>query len=351
MDESFFYAKYENGKTETRGLESSFLGNKIDRGTANRPDGIYAGWKWDGKRLSVNNDKYGYYPLYYYHRGNEISLSSSISKLLNEGASRELDYDALSVFLRVGFYIGEDTPLKHIKVIPPDTSFCWSMGKLDVSGTHSFTARKQDLSFDDAVDKFIYLFRGSMQRRLPEGEDFVVPLSGGFDSRNILLELNRLKLKPKFCITSRKYGWGEDEDIDVAKILTDRLDIKHVIKEHDNPRIVDEINNINDTSFCADENAWTQSMVNYLKGKTKIVYDGLGFDMLASYVLRMDVAHCNELFRSGRFEELAKEIFFKYPSKEEMLKLILKDKYYKRMSLECASRRIIEQLKKHRSSF
>src|SRR5439155_1603673 len=74
------------------------------------PDGVFAEWKWDGRRLRVRNDRYGVHPLFYYATANEIAVSTSVARLLAGGAPADFDGDAIAVFLRLGFFVGEDTP-------------------------------------------------------------------------------------------------------------------------------------------------------------------------------------------------------------------------------------------------
>src|SRR3989338_9822448 len=112
-DQPYFYARYGHDQIETKGGNSHCFGHKIDRGPGAKPDGVFAEWSWDGNQLTVTNDRYGLFPLYYCCADNEIYLSTSIRQMLALGAPKDLDYDALAVFLRIGLFIGDDTPFKH----------------------------------------------------------------------------------------------------------------------------------------------------------------------------------------------------------------------------------------------
>ena len=101
------------------------MGHRIPGRDGLKSDGIFAKWDWDGERLVVRNDRYGLYPLYYFQNGNTIAVSPSLIRLLMEGALAELDHDALSVFLRIGFFIGEDTPFDSIRAVPPEARWEW----------------------------------------------------------------------------------------------------------------------------------------------------------------------------------------------------------------------------------
>ena len=45
--------------------------------------------------------------------------------LLREGVAPELDYSALGVFFRLGYFLGSDTPFRYIKALDPDTTLTW----------------------------------------------------------------------------------------------------------------------------------------------------------------------------------------------------------------------------------
>ena len=70
MDQPFFYAKFENGAVKTKGENSCLLGHKLNYAPERKSDGIFAGWSWNGQILEVENDRYGFYPLFYYSGSN-----------------------------------------------------------------------------------------------------------------------------------------------------------------------------------------------------------------------------------------------------------------------------------------
>ena len=92
----------------------------------NPSTGIFAEWHWDGNEVLVRNDRYGMQPLFYFVRPAELCLAPSLWTLLERGAPRDLDWPALAVFFRLGFFLGDDTPFREIKMIPPNARFRWS---------------------------------------------------------------------------------------------------------------------------------------------------------------------------------------------------------------------------------
>src|SRR5215211_6989478 len=106
----------------------------------------------------------------------------------------ELNFAALAVFLRLGFFLGDATPWTDRKATPPPglneaaRKSLWDPPK-PIAPVHGRTR-------SELVDTYIDLFRQAVARMLP-GEPFALPLSGGADSRHILLELIRQGRPPR----------------------------------------------------------------------------------------------------------------------------------------------------------
>jgi len=73
-------------------------------------DGIYAGWQWNGRTLILEQDRYGFFPLFEWRTADAHWVSTDLGTLIERGAPTELDFDALAVFFRIGFFVGSDTP-------------------------------------------------------------------------------------------------------------------------------------------------------------------------------------------------------------------------------------------------
>jgi len=82
-----------DGEVRVRGTATHFEGNDTDSDsyTENPSRGVFAFWSWSANRLTVRNDRYGFYPLFYFVRRDEIAVSTSILKLMAIGASPEFD--------------------------------------------------------------------------------------------------------------------------------------------------------------------------------------------------------------------------------------------------------------------
>lgn len=346
----FFKVKTLNGKTETSGAHECFLGHKIPGRTPKQSDGIYVEWRWDGKQLIVNNDRYGIYPLFYSCFENEIWISPSIQEVSKGNAPKQLDYIALSILFRLGHFIGEDTPFKYIRVLPPNSTLTWQEGsvKIDRSEITHSSGNNKAISYAEAVDNYAYLFSQAIKKRLPVDENFAVPLSGGRDSRHILFELMNQSRKPKFCMTVKYRPPTTNEDTRIAQLIADELEINHV--EIDKPASWFQavLEDIHLTNFCGGGHSWILPLADYLLvEQVDTIYDGLGGDVLSNGHL-LDKIKLS-LFQQDKLDELAVSLLINNTN-ENFNKNVLTRSFYNKISIDIAVARLVDELKKHLSA-
>src|SRR5690242_12032199 len=99
MNEPFIHVRRIDGGFEVKGRPNCALGHKIQNPARIDVDGIFVDWDWNGISLQVRNDRYGFYPVYYFANSDEIAISTSILQLLELGVCRELNYKGLATFL------------------------------------------------------------------------------------------------------------------------------------------------------------------------------------------------------------------------------------------------------------
>ena len=333
------------------GEHTALFGHKLPDSALGRPDGIYAGWHWDGAGLAVENDRYSFYPLFYCAGRDSIAVSPSLTRILALGAPRTLDEDGLAVFLRLGFFVGEDTPFKHIKVLPPDCTFRWEAGSLTVSGHYAFGREDAAISREQALDGYVEYFRRAIARRLPgAGERVAVPISGGRDSRHILLELLHQDVTPEICATAGNKPPRPDEDLRVAKALLDTLGLPQTIARQRQSWFAAERRKNVALHFCADENAWLHAVADDLAGRgVTTVYDGIAGDVLSTGYW-MDERRLRA-WATGDEGVIADELLKRAPSapgfNENALRYLLTPATYARLSYERARARLAQEVGRH----
>ena len=244
-------------------------------------DGIFAEWEWDGARLVANTDRYGLYPIYYYATDSTVAVSSSVARLLELGAPRDLDDAAVAVFLSLGFFLGEATAFRSIHSLPPGARLEWAPGVCRVSATGLTIPKEQRLSRSSAIDGYIELFREAIRRRPAEGRDCLT-LSGGRDSRHILLELCRAGRPPALALTSELYPPATLDDVELARRIAGVTNVRHVVVPAPRRRWIAESQKNRMTSWCTDEHTWLLNAAAVAAREATTLYDGIGGDVLSA---------------------------------------------------------------------
>ncbi len=249
------------------------------RATISATSDPFASWHWDGVRLVVRNDRYGFSPLFYCADDDRVIVSPSLATLLALGAPTDIDYTALGTLLRLSFLLGDDSVFRHIRMLPPAAQFNWSATGHHVSG--SYVLGKPDgISRDAALDGYIDLFRSAM-RNYVAPRQFAVPLSGGRDSRHIFLELCESGNPPDAAITVRYEPTIQTEDVAVAGKLAAAAGVRHVVLDG-SPSLAIEWQKNLQTGFCTYEHGWVMAMAAHLQGRYAAAYDGVGGDLLST---------------------------------------------------------------------
>lgn len=309
---------------------------------------VFAEWQWDGSTVIVRNCRFGFFPIFYYATKSEFGVSPSIERLLKYGAPPDLDDAAIAVFLRLGFLLGEDTVFRAIRMVPPGGEIRWNGGEPKVTGGYTFP-QNQNLSRKAAVEGYGELFRQAIQRRASKEVRFGLPLSGGRDSRHILLELNSLGCLPELCFTNHDFPPYREENIMIGKLLAERLNIPHHILGQQGSRTAAELKKNRLNNYGAMENIWCINLYPAVAKITPIVYEGSGGNTIhASYLKREH----ETLLEQGKFIELSDQLLdiWSWKISEDALDRVLSDEAIRRFARDMAVERLAKELAKHSSA-
>ncbi len=177
----------------------------------------------ESQQLTVIQDRWGTYPLFYNLKNNKITISDDYRKLV----SKESNYErsALIELLAFGHVIGDKTLLSNIKEFKPHSITKLSFKEeiqLEEVSYWSYQLDPQKVDFERASLDFAELWHSKMKlmSNAIDGEKAYVPLSAGLDSRLIAaaLDLNGIEQ------TNLTFGAGSDNiEIDTAKTLSKLL--------------------------------------------------------------------------------------------------------------------------------
>ncbi|UOA26815.1 hypothetical protein [Pseudosulfitobacter sp. DSM 107133] len=243
---------------------------------------LHAAWDWDGSTLNANVDRHGFHSLFVYQKGDELGISPSLLALVAAGADTTPDTRALAVFHRIGVFINDDTPLKHIRTLPPNGRLTWQGGAAQISGD-VVMPKAQTITRADAVDGMTHYFRQSMQRVLSAWDGpLFLPLSGGRDSRHILLEMLHQGRQPQACVTFHHNGAAMNGEALAARAIATRAGVAHDVLGHARPRLADALRAVLMTSLCSDEHAQMMPLHDYMMAAGGASFDGVAGDILTN---------------------------------------------------------------------
>lgn len=335
MSAKFVKLQNYNGKIELHGEKSALLGERDD---------VFVAWNFDGETLLVENDSSGCRPLFYFERGGEIAVSESLVKLLELGAPPDFDYPALAVFLRLGYFIGEDTPFRRIKQLPPGAKLVWQRDRFDLTSRGYLKVPPSSLNRAETVERYAELFRQAVARRLPAQNNYALPLSSGRDSRWILFELLRLDLQPRECLTLKHFPPRANVDLQIASQLCRELELKQTVLEQPDSALEPELKKNLLTHFCADEHFWYLPLADYIQNRFKVIYDGLAGDVLCGETAFTD-ADLQTLHRCFEQPDLRRAA--QVMLDEGYLPILLKKDFYRLVNREIAIERLCREFEKH----
>lgn len=320
---------------------STFNSGSDQQGSSSFEDGVWARWNWDGHRLLVTNDRFGFLPVYFAELPNGFGVSSSIMDLLRAGADSQLNDAAIAVFLRLGYYVGNDTPFLNIRLLPPCSQLTWNGTSLSLTqSAPPIPCKQSTLSRDEAVRQYGERFQDVIEAMLPdESQRMCVPLSAGRDSRHILYALVRAGRSPEQVITARSAPPRPSTDAEMASKITAALRLPHTIIEQSDDRFADELEKDLLTGFCADEHAQMVPVARWLNSNQyDVSWDGIAGDIFSCGVY--NDSNFLDQFKHRRFPELSSTLL----ADEGYLKGALSDVAYKRWNRSLAIERLSEEL-------
>lgn len=214
--------------------------------------------------------------------GQSDTTYSSLTEALQNVSSRSLDFPALNVFFRLGMFLNGRTAFREIRRVSPEPVFL----------------PPSTLSRDDVIDAYIDLFRQSVRRRTPPHS--VLALSGGCDSRHILLEMHFQGNAPDYIVTVAIPG--RPSEVEIASELARRVGVRQIIQvPKPSHSVQDELWKNHACHFTTLDHGWFAGT-----GKQRDSlpwWDGIAGDVLSAGLF-LDELYLR-LFEENKLDELA----------------------------------------------
>jgi asparagine synthase (glutamine-hydrolysing) len=192
--------------------------------------GMFAFALWDGekRRLFLARDRFGKKPLYYsLHEGSLLFASEMKAILLHEGVVREIDFEALDLFLSFLYVPSPLSIFKSVRKLPPAHYALFSGGSLTLREywRPSF-ARGPPTDEAEAEAQVFRLLEDSVRVRLRSDVPLGGFLSGGIDSSTVVSLMTRMTDEPVKTIS---IGFEEGQsELKFARQVAEWLDTDHV---------------------------------------------------------------------------------------------------------------------------
>jgi len=307
MDFPFFKISTGSGGLVTSGVPQCTLGHRVQQNPSDVVQGVFAEWNWDGTTLTAKVDRLGFCGLFVAEGPDGVSISPSPLQLIAEGAPATLDDGALGVFFRIGLFVNDDTPFKHIRVLPPGGTLTWTGGRVTITGGLP-EVREVPISRPDAIEKFAKLLRQGVERCISSTDkDLLMPLSGGRDSRHILFNLERLGRLPKKAITFQPWSDELGPEATAAREVAERVGVPHEVLNARRSRPRDLVRSFVLSHFCSDETLMMMALRDGFCGPDIATLDGIGGDVL-SRNKQFSNPEARALYESGNHTQIAENL-------------------------------------------
>lgn len=178
------------------------------------------------KCLTIANDRFGLYPLYFAYRSGFFIFAPEIKGILcDEQFAPELDLIALAQYMRFQHLLGERTFFENVEMLAPASLFQYQLttDSYSIVPYWSFgdIPHRPHITFNEAVEEASALLRCSVKRLSSDLYRPGVYLSGGLDSRSIL---GMIEQRP---VASLNYGTQKCRDVMIAQRIAKVLGSQH----------------------------------------------------------------------------------------------------------------------------
>ncbi|WPE17690.1 asparagine synthase (glutamine-hydrolyzing) [Candidatus Thioglobus autotrophicus] len=188
--------KLNNYTFKTRSDTETLLALYIEFGISalEMCDGMFAFVILDktNNKLILARDRVGKKPLYLYKKAKKLFFASELNALLHSLSNLSIDEDAISAYLRSGFFFQDTTPYIDVEEVMPGHVYEIEIDTLKVERSSYFNIADQyenplDITHEEAIIQLDSILHQSIKSRLLSSElDVGAFLSSGIDSSLIV---------------------------------------------------------------------------------------------------------------------------------------------------------------------
>lgn len=276
------------------------------------------------RRWHIITNRLGTMHAYIAGSGCKVSIGTFSPAVAAAAGCTDLEWSSIAGFFKFGFFLGDSTYWKGVRLLKPSTHLI-----IDYNGSlvsedrywRFYYQPDQELTYDEALEQFHSVF-GKVLKDQVSGKDVALPLSGGLDSRSTFVELGVPGLGGAKSLFPFSYGYSVDsiETRIAARLASKRkLPIKTWTIQ---PYLFDQMHQIVVSTECFHD--ITQCRQSYV------------VDHLATYATHVLAAHWGDVWLDDMgfqeqtdnpgLDQLSDKLFNIYSKKgSEMFHLLFRD--------------------------
>jgi asparagine synthase (glutamine-hydrolysing) len=261
-------------------------------------DGMFAFAIWDEqeKNLFIARDRLGEKPVFFCYDENNFVFASEMKALWAAGIPKLVNESMLYNYLTIGYtsnpFDPQETFYQNIQKLPAAFFLNYSLpeNKLTIEKYWSVeTDENQNITTEEAIEKFTALFRDSIRKRLRSDVAIGTSLSGGLDSSSIVAMCAQ-QAKENYthkCFTAGFAGFDKTEE-SYASLVANKFALQHHLV---NVEVEDLIKEMDAVMWHQEEPVGSASVLAQYKvyraakqNGVTVLLDGQGADeILAGY--------------------------------------------------------------------
>ena len=280
---------------------------KYGKSFLEKMDGMFAFAIYDTeeKIWTFARDRIGEKPFYYSCTNEYFVFGSELKSLLSTGViNKNIDQEALSIFLQLTYIPAPYSIIKNVKKLMPGTIMTLdSKGNIntevywDVKETRE---KYRDLDYDSAKEELRKRLIESVRKRMISDVPLGAFLSGGFDSTIIVGIMSMLSDKP---INTFTIGFDDKQydESDLANIVAKKNNTNHHVLKLDWNEVIKDIDlileNI-DEPFADSSLIATYAVSKMTKGYVTVALTGDAGDELFAGYDKYLISHYSNLYNN-----------------------------------------------------